>query len=72
MKARLETVLHGGSGSKSSAEDLAEAEALVDRQVGSVSPNKSEDTASSSAPDDSAPGDSGDALSYFERLANEG
>ena len=72
LKARLETVLHGGSGSKSSAADLAEAEALVDRQVGSVSPNKSEDTASSSAPDDSAPGDSGDALSYFERLANEG
>ena len=72
LKARLETVLHGGSGSKSSAEDLAEAEALVDRQVGSVSPNKSVDTASSAAAEDTDAGDSDDALSYFERLANEG
>ena len=72
LKARLETVLHGGSGSKSSAEDLAEAEALVDRQVGSVSPNKSADTASSAAAEDTDAGDSDDALSYFERLANEG
>ena len=72
LKARLETVLHGGSGSKSSAEDLAEAEALVDRQVGSVSPNKSADPASSAAAEDTDVGDSDDALSYFERLANEG
>ena len=72
LKARLETVLHGGSGSKSSAEDLAEAEALVDRQVGSVSPNKSADPASSAAAEDTDAGDSDDALSYFERLANEG
>jgi len=72
LKARLETVLHGGSRSKSSAEDLAEAEALVDRQVGSVSPNKSVDPASSAAAEDTDVGDSDDALSYFERLANEG
>lgn len=62
---RLSQVTGGGSDSASvRAED-----------VNSVSTSKSEDTSSSSAPDNPTTedvSDSGDALSYFEKLANEG
>ncbi len=64
LKRRLEQVL-GGSKNTQTAE---QAEADVDKMFGS--PQKSEDISSSSATEDPDEA-SGDALSYFERLANE-